>query len=205
MAEIYRASTTAPVNIAVVKYWGKRDAKLNLPTNSSLSVTLSQADLRTLTTATCSGSYTGEDSLTLNGAPSDISGGGGLCGTGCVQNHFDLQVFSPPYLFNSDGTRATQPVIDSVSSTEVSPGASLTITTQQSVASFSLVRYGSATHTINTDQRRVPLSVDSVAGLAYNVTLPTDSGVLVPGYWMVFAIDSAGVPSIATTIKILGS
>ncbi|KAI8948912.1 hypothetical protein F4801DRAFT_580950 [Xylaria longipes] len=134
-----------------------------------------------------------------------ISGGGGLCGTGCVQNHFDLQVFSPPYLFNSDGTRATQPVIDSVSSTEVSPGASLTITTQQSVASFSLVRYGSATHTINTDQRRVPLSVDSVAGLAYNVTLPTDSGVLVPGYWMVFAIDSAGVPSIATTIKILGS
>ncbi|KAI0907364.1 diphosphomevalonate decarboxylase [Ustulina deusta] len=74
MAEIYRASTTAPVNIAVVKYWGKRDAKLNLPTNSSLSVTLSQADLRTLTTATCSSSYTGEDSLTLNGAPSDISG-----------------------------------------------------------------------------------------------------------------------------------
>ncbi|KAK5631490.1 hypothetical protein RRF57_007204 [Xylaria bambusicola] len=74
MAEIYRASTTAPVNIAVVKYWGKRDAKLNLPTNSSLSVTLSQDDLRTLTTATCSSSYTGEDSLTLNGAPSDISG-----------------------------------------------------------------------------------------------------------------------------------
>ncbi|KAI1506673.1 diphosphomevalonate decarboxylase [Biscogniauxia marginata] len=74
MTEIYRASTTAPVNIAVVKYWGKRDAKLNLPTNSSLSVTLSQADLRTLTTATCSSTYTGDDTLTLNGAPSDISG-----------------------------------------------------------------------------------------------------------------------------------
>ncbi|KAI5926023.1 diphosphomevalonate decarboxylase [Camillea tinctor] len=74
MTEIYRASTTAPVNIAVVKYWGKRDAKLNLPTNSSLSVTLSQADLRTLTTATCSSTYTGEDTLTLNGSPSDISG-----------------------------------------------------------------------------------------------------------------------------------
>ncbi|KAI0010526.1 Diphosphomevalonate decarboxylase [Xylariaceae sp. FL0662B] len=73
--KIYRASTTAPVNIAVVKYWGKRDAKLNLPTNSSLSVTLSQADLRTLTTATCSASYgSSEDTLTLNGAPSDITG-----------------------------------------------------------------------------------------------------------------------------------
>ncbi|KAI2463527.1 Diphosphomevalonate decarboxylase [Annulohypoxylon bovei var. microspora] len=72
---IYKASTTAPVNIAVVKYWGKRDPKLNLPTNSSLSVTLSQANLRTLTTATCSASYQGqEDSLTLNGEPSDITG-----------------------------------------------------------------------------------------------------------------------------------
>ncbi|KAI0181581.1 Diphosphomevalonate decarboxylase [Hypoxylon sp. FL1284] len=71
---IYKASTTAPVNIAVVKYWGKRDPKLNLPTNSSLSVTLSQADLRTLTTATCSSTYQGEDSLVLNGEASDIMG-----------------------------------------------------------------------------------------------------------------------------------
>ncbi|KAJ9132240.1 Diphosphomevalonate decarboxylase [Pleurostoma richardsiae] len=71
---VYRASTTAPVNIAVVKYWGKRDPKLNLPTNSSLSVTLSQADLRTLTTASCSASYPEGDSLLLNGATSDISG-----------------------------------------------------------------------------------------------------------------------------------
>ncbi|KAK1848448.1 diphosphomevalonate decarboxylase [Colletotrichum chrysophilum] len=72
--KVYRASTTAPVNIAVVKYWGKRDAKLNLPTNSSLSVTLSQADLRTLTTASCSASYTDGDSLILNGESSDVSG-----------------------------------------------------------------------------------------------------------------------------------
>lgn len=74
--KVYRASTTAPVNIAVVKYWGKRDPKLNLPTNSSLSVTLSQADLRTLTTASCSASYPASegDSLLLNGTPSDVSG-----------------------------------------------------------------------------------------------------------------------------------
>ncbi|KAK5710583.1 diphosphomevalonate decarboxylase [Elasticomyces elasticus] len=72
-AEIYRASTFAPVNIAVIKYWGKRDTKLNLPTNSSLSVTLSQDDLRTHTTASCSPSFTSE-TLTLNDAPQDISG-----------------------------------------------------------------------------------------------------------------------------------
>ncbi len=58
------------------RYWGKRDPKLNLPTNSSLSVTLSQADLRTLTTASCSASYpvSEGDSLLLNGERSDVSG-----------------------------------------------------------------------------------------------------------------------------------
>ncbi|KAG9969870.1 hypothetical protein KCU72_g24744, partial [Aureobasidium melanogenum] len=71
--KVYRASTFAPVNIAVIKYWGKRDAKLNLPTNSSLSVTLSQDDLRTHTTASCSSQYP-KDSLTLNGSDQDISG-----------------------------------------------------------------------------------------------------------------------------------
>ncbi|TAQ85090.1 hypothetical protein B7494_g6588 [Chlorociboria aeruginascens] len=71
--KIYQASTTAPVNIAVVKYWGKRDAKLNLPTNSSISVTLSQSDLRTHTTAACSSTFPPSDTLLLNGAEQDVS------------------------------------------------------------------------------------------------------------------------------------
>ncbi|KAJ5403318.1 Diphosphomevalonate decarboxylase [Penicillium cosmopolitanum] len=69
---VYRATTTAPVNIAVIKYWGKRDVTLNLPTNSSLSVTLSQRSLRTLTTASCSANYPAEDTLNLNGQPQEI-------------------------------------------------------------------------------------------------------------------------------------
>jgi diphosphomevalonate decarboxylase len=72
--ETHTASTTAPVNIAVIKYWGKRDPSLNLPTNSSLSVTLSQSDLRTHTTASCSPSYGPHDTLLLNGSPQDVSG-----------------------------------------------------------------------------------------------------------------------------------
>ncbi|CEP61092.1 diphosphomevalonate decarboxylase MVD1 LALA0_S02e06546g [Lachancea lanzarotensis] len=63
---IYTASTTAPVNIATLKYWGKRDKKLNLPTNSSISVTLAQDDLRTLTSVATSESFS-EDQLWLNG------------------------------------------------------------------------------------------------------------------------------------------
>ncbi|EAU34567.1 hypothetical protein ATEG_05498 [Aspergillus terreus NIH2624] len=69
---VFRATTTAPVNIAVIKYWGKRDPSLNLPTNSSLSVTLSQRSLRTLTTASCAAQYPSQDELILNGKPQEI-------------------------------------------------------------------------------------------------------------------------------------
>jgi diphosphomevalonate decarboxylase len=53
----------------VIKYWGKRDSKLILPTNSSLSVTLNQDDLRTTTTVRLmdEGTDTVHDRLYLNG------------------------------------------------------------------------------------------------------------------------------------------
>lgn len=64
---MHEATATAPVNIATLKYWGKRDVKLNLPTNSSISVTLSQDDLRATTTARASPEYGVHEELWLNG------------------------------------------------------------------------------------------------------------------------------------------
>ncbi|XP_014593934.1 diphosphomevalonate decarboxylase isoform X1 [Equus przewalskii] len=62
---------TAPVNIAVIKYWGKRDEELILPINSSLSVTLHQDQLKTTTTAAISKDFT-EDRIWLNGREEDV-------------------------------------------------------------------------------------------------------------------------------------
>ncbi|XP_049662435.1 diphosphomevalonate decarboxylase [Accipiter gentilis] len=62
---------TAPVNIAVIKYWGKRDNDLILPINSSLSVTLHQDQLKTTTTAAVSRDFA-EDRLWLNGEEADV-------------------------------------------------------------------------------------------------------------------------------------
>lgn len=46
--EIKRPSAThfAPANIALIKYWGKKDEKLNLPTHSSLSLSLGNLGTR---------------------------------------------------------------------------------------------------------------------------------------------------------------
>lgn len=63
---------TAPVNIAVIKYWGKRDKDLILPVNSSLSVTLHQDQLKTTTTVAYCRDFE-EDRIWLNGKEEDIN------------------------------------------------------------------------------------------------------------------------------------
>ncbi|TFK21888.1 diphosphomevalonate decarboxylase [Coprinopsis marcescibilis] len=74
---LYEATSSAPVNIAVIKYWGKRDTKLILPTNSSLSVTLSQDHLRSTTTSRADPSFE-RDRLWLNGKEDEIKPGSRL-------------------------------------------------------------------------------------------------------------------------------
>ncbi|KAG8893628.1 diphosphomevalonate decarboxylase, partial [Tulasnella sp. 417] len=74
---VYQATASAPVNIACIKYWGKRDTKLILPTNSSLSVTLDQDHLRSTTTSRCDPSFE-KDQLWLNGKEEEIKPGGRL-------------------------------------------------------------------------------------------------------------------------------
>ncbi|KAF8187504.1 GHMP kinase [Pholiota molesta] len=74
---IYEATASAPVNIAVIKYWGKRDTKLILPTNSSLSVTLDQDHLRSTTTSRADPIFE-RDQLWLNGKEDEIKPGSRL-------------------------------------------------------------------------------------------------------------------------------
>ena len=69
---------TSPTNIAVIKYWGKGDVKLNTPMNSSVSVTLDQKDLHTITSIAASKTFT-KDRLWLNGTEIEINGRGQTC------------------------------------------------------------------------------------------------------------------------------
>ena len=68
----------------------------------------------------------------------------------------------------------------------------------------SMVRCSSTTHSTNTDQRRLELcgpSTEARDGDASEVAIP-GAGVAIPGYWMVFGIIAAGVPSVAATLII---
>lgn len=134
-----------------------------------------------------------------------FSGGGGLCGDqGCTTNHFDAEIFTPPYLLEDDGvTLCTRPKIEKISKSKLKPGSrfSVTVDDQEGDMTFSLVRYGSSTHTVNTDQRRVPLDNFEQNGSTYKFTLDKNPGALTPGFWMLFAMRN-GTPSEAVTVHI---
>jgi hypothetical protein len=44
----------------------------------------------------------------------------------------------------------------------------------------------------------------SAGSYAYTLTMPSkDPGIVLPGYYMLFALNFSGVPSVSTTIQIL--
>ncbi|MEU6928786.1 discoidin domain-containing protein [Streptomyces sp. NPDC046374] len=130
-----------------------------------------------------------------------FSGGGGLCGD-CATNHADGAVFTPPYLLNADGSAKPRPVITGGVPPRSAAGSSLTVTTGGPVASFVLVRAAAATHSTDNDQRRVPLASTATGTGTYKVSVPADKGVVLPGTYMLFALDGHGVPSIARFITV---
>lgn len=63
---VVMVTAQTPTNIAVIKYWGKRDENLILPVNDSISVTLDPDHLCTITTVAVSPAFD-RDRMWLNG------------------------------------------------------------------------------------------------------------------------------------------
>jgi galactose oxidase len=129
-----------------------------------------------------------------------FAGGGGLCGN-CTTNHLDGQILTPPYLLDRDGVEKVRPVIVTAPAT-TTHGSTITVRTSGSTPTFSLVRTSAVTHSLNTDQRRIPLTATTADGVDYTMQIPADRGVVLPGYYLLFAMAADGTPSIARFIRI---
>jgi hypothetical protein len=127
-----------------------------------------------------------------------LTGGGGAPGP---LTNLNAEIYYPPYLYTSSGQPAVRPTITSVASTTVVPGATLSVTVgaTDQISRLTFVRTGSATHDNNLEQRFINLSFQQ-SGQQLTATLPSDPTVLVPGYYLLFAFNSAGVPSTAQVI-----
>jgi len=129
-----------------------------------------------------------------------LVGGGGLCGD-CGTNHANVEILTPPYLLNADGSAAPRPAILSATS-QAGYGGTVAVTTDSPVANFVMMRMSSVTHSLNNDQRLLKLVAWSGDARNYSLLMPGAPGHAIPGYYMLFAMSPSGVPSVARSIAL---
>jgi Domain of unknown function (DUF1929)/Bacterial Ig domain len=114
-----------------------------------------------------------------------------------------MEVYSPAYLFTANNTPAQRPTITSVPAGAINYGTSFQVQTPDasSIASVVLIRPGTPTHAFDQDQRMVRLAFKSNAG-TLGVVAPPNGNIAPPGYYMLFVLNSAGVPSVARFVRL---
>jgi hypothetical protein len=138
-----------------------------------------------------------------------LTGGGGICGDCQAYGYLrkDIEIFSPPYLFKPDGSGqlAVRPTITSAPAT-IDYNQPLTIATPDadSITKVSMIRLGAPTHGQDQGQRYISLSFTTSSGQV-NATAPVNANIAPPGYYMVFILNSSGVPSVASMVRVQGN
>jgi hypothetical protein len=127
-----------------------------------------------------------------------LSSGGSGSGAPVYSNG---EIFSPPYLFNNDGTPAARPSITNAPG-NIGYGSSFNVTTDsEDVGRFSLIRLSSVTHSTNFDQRFINMPFNRV-GTQSTMTAPANGNLAPPGYYFLFALNAKGVPSFGKIMKL---
>jgi hypothetical protein len=110
-----------------------------------------------------------------------------------------IEVFSPPYLF-----RGPRPTIDS-GPTSVAYGSayavSVSVPPGAALKKLVLVKPASVTHSTDPNQRLVELPFGGSGGV-YTTTIPVNPNLTPPGWYMLFALDDQGRPSVAHWVQV---
>ncbi len=117
-----------------------------------------------------------------------ISGGG---------DYRNFEIFSPPYLFKGE-----RPTI-SAAPEGIAWGQQFQLLTPDaaSISKVTLLKLGSSTHAFNPGQRIHNLSFTRGAGVL-KVNAPSDRIKAQPGHFMLFILNEAGVPSMASIVQL---
>jgi hypothetical protein len=122
---------------------------------------------------------------------------GRVLSAGGVGGGTSAEIYSPPYLFNG-----SRPTITSAP-TSVGYGQSFFVGTPDatSISKVTLIALSSVTHGFNMGERiSRPLFSQATGGL--NVTLSSNPNKTPPGHYMLFILNSNGVPSVAKIVQI---
>jgi hypothetical protein len=125
-----------------------------------------------------------------------------------------IEIYTPPYLFDANDQLITtgRPRI-----TAISPSSAViryntlfavSYASTSPISSAVLIRLGSSTHSFEMEQRLIglcgstPQPACTGNNNTLNLTTPPNGNVAPPGYYMLFVLDSAGVPSTAQFIQL---
>ena len=124
-----------------------------------------------------------------------MAGGGALPGSIAVDQK-NAEIYSPPYLF-----KGARPTITAAPAT-MQYGATFDVTTPDAaqIAHVSLIRSPSVTHAIDMNQRFQFLNFTQASGKV-TVTAPANANLAPPGDYMLFIVDTNGVPSVAKFVR----
>ncbi|MFG2945115.1 galactose oxidase-like domain-containing protein [Streptomyces adustus] len=112
-------------------------------------------------------------------------------------NH-NVSIYTPPYLL-----KGARPTITSVIDTQWTYGDTQRITVDRPVAKAELIRPAAVTHSSDPNQRFVDLPL-SVSGNNVDLNVTSNPNLAPPGWYMLFAVDANGVPSVAKWVHLQG-
>ncbi|MGW8568723.1 galactose oxidase-like domain-containing protein [Streptomyces niveus] len=114
-------------------------------------------------------------------------------------NH-QVSLYTPSYLF-----KGPRPEITSLTDPEWTYGDTQRITVDRPIAKAELIRPAAVTHSSDPNQRFVdlPLTVEG-NGLTVDLNVTGNPNIAPPGWYMLFAVDANGVPSVAEWVRLSG-
>jgi hypothetical protein len=112
-------------------------------------------------------------------------------------NITDLEAFSPPYLF-----KGARPTLSGVPA-HMGYGQRWSVQSPDAadIRKVTLIRLPSVTHAFDQNQRLNVLQFTAGTG-AIDITTPANGNLAPPGHYMLFAINSNGVPSMGAFVRI---
>jgi len=113
---------------------------------------------------------------------------------------YRVEVFVPPYLMGNP----TRPSIKlGTNSSDWAYGRQYAFSTNSTIAKVSLLGVGASTHGNSFGQRTMFPALSCSAG-SCTVTAPPGPHICPPGWYQLFALDGAGVPSMADWVRVGG-
>jgi YVTN family beta-propeller protein len=118
-------------------------------------------------------------------------------------NNLNAEIYYPPYLFTADGQQAPRPaIVGTPDYLQVGKTIAIDVAAGSSIGRVVLVKSGSVTHGWNMDQRFAELPMRDAGNGRLYAQVPARAGEVPPGYYLLFVIDSAGVPSKARILNL---